>query len=504
MAPADVASHVQRRVRRIAEQAFWDSVQATLADSTSGVTQQQVTGQLAGLLAHMGQELMTVLPEQATSAREQLAAQLDEGRLQEALTAHQGSGVNGIDTTHLLSVLEHTAQLLKDMGAPAREAAAVAAHAAIRAELSSALQAGDSPALATAVVKAIRVLMAQLKMLRMDAANFRLKMLAQSLQDGAGIRYAQGKFETAFEVGQESSLEQMSSTLPHTRAWLALVSGQVPQLAQHLQPLTDFAADTNRIQAAAQASVASAVPTALRSGLRASLSAAGNAPAAERPTSAAQLIHPVKADSWRGIVRLGLVQLIQGEIPVEKTALAETLRLDAPRLHLAQNAFQQLVVLAACMLLLQQSLASQQQQSRPNMPEAADVKRRLTGILADPSMRLPDLAAELSRLAGAESDASSQTAMEAALNRMLMRSSGAFKALSSGIGNAIQLQLLPSPTSAQSDAGLQQSVNSALARCGAVSLKAEVAQLALKLSQTAALTEAVHSSTYQKLLSDLI
>ena len=87
-------------------------------------------------------------------------------------------------------MLEHTAQLLKDMGAPAREAAAVAAHAAIRAELSSALQAEDSPALAAAVVKAVRVLMAQLKMLRMDAANFRLKVLAQSLKDGAGIRYA--------------------------------------------------------------------------------------------------------------------------------------------------------------------------------------------------------------------------------------------------------------------------------------------------------------------------
>ena len=90
MAPADVAAHVQRRVKRIAEQAFWDSVQATLADSASaGVSQQQVTGQLAGLLAHMGGELMAVLPEQARAAREQLAAELDEGRLQEALTAHQ-------------------------------------------------------------------------------------------------------------------------------------------------------------------------------------------------------------------------------------------------------------------------------------------------------------------------------------------------------------------------------------------------------------------------------
>ena len=75
------------------------------------------------------------------------------------------------------------------MGSPAREATAVAAHAAIRAQLGSALQAGDSSAMAAAVVKAVRVLMAQLKMLRMDAANFRLKMLAQNLKDGAGIRW---------------------------------------------------------------------------------------------------------------------------------------------------------------------------------------------------------------------------------------------------------------------------------------------------------------------------
>ena len=138
------------------------------------------------------------------------------------------------------------------------------------------------------------------------------------------------------------------------------------------------------------------------------------------------------------------------------------------------------------------------------MPVMADVKRRLMGILADPSMRLPDLAAELTRLAGSDSEAESQTVMEAALNRMLLRFSGAFKALSSGIGHAIQLQLLASPASSQSDAGLQQAVSTSLARCGAGAFKSEVAQIATRLSQTAALTEAVHSSTYQKLLSDLL
>ena len=49
----------------------------------------------------------------------------------------------------------------------------------------------------------------------------------------------------------------MSTILPHTRAWLALVSGQVPQLTQHLQPLTDFLGDNTRVQAAANASMAS-------------------------------------------------------------------------------------------------------------------------------------------------------------------------------------------------------------------------------------------------------
>ena len=89
MAPADVAAHVQTRVKRIAEQAFWDAVQASLAQTGADDNQRKVTGQLAGLLAHLGQELMAVLPEQAGAAREQLAAELAEDRLQAALTAHQ-------------------------------------------------------------------------------------------------------------------------------------------------------------------------------------------------------------------------------------------------------------------------------------------------------------------------------------------------------------------------------------------------------------------------------
>ena len=54
--------------------------------------QAALAGQLASLLAGMGQELLAVLPEQASGAREQLAAQLDEGRLRDVLQAHQVGG----------------------------------------------------------------------------------------------------------------------------------------------------------------------------------------------------------------------------------------------------------------------------------------------------------------------------------------------------------------------------------------------------------------------------
>ena len=76
------------------------------------------------------------------------------------------------------------------------------------------------------------------------------------------------------------------------------------------------------------------------------------------PSPAADLVTPVAPRTWRGIVRLGLVSLVAGEAPAVAGALAETLRLDGPALHAAQNAFQRLVVLAACLLLLHQLRAT--------------------------------------------------------------------------------------------------------------------------------------------------
>lgn len=59
----------------------------------------------------------------------------------------------------------------------------------MRERLGAAAAAGDSSAIAGIAVASLRLLAAQLKVLRMDAANARLRLLSRSLAGGAGIRW---------------------------------------------------------------------------------------------------------------------------------------------------------------------------------------------------------------------------------------------------------------------------------------------------------------------------
>ena len=83
---------------------------------------------------------------------------------------------------HLLS------QVVQAAGAPARTQPAQAAQEALQAQLGPAQAARDLPALAKGLIKAVTLLRAQAKFLRMDVANSRLAMLAHSMKDGAGLR----------------------------------------------------------------------------------------------------------------------------------------------------------------------------------------------------------------------------------------------------------------------------------------------------------------------------
>ena len=119
----------------------------------------------------------------------------------------------------------------------------------------------------------------------------------------------------------------------------------------------------------------------------------------------------------------------------------------------------------------------------------AGVKTRLAALLADPSLKLPDIAAELARHTTTPS-----SVLETALSKMLAPSGAGLKAIRAGLSQALLVLLV---------AG-EQDVTPLLARCGAGALKPEVQQLAAQLGRVAALNEAVHGQVLDLLSSGLV
>ena len=267
---------------------------------------------------------------------------------------------------HLLATLEAAGALLRELGAPAREAAAAAAAAGLRGSLGAALAARDSAAAAAGAARALALLAAQLRLLRVDAANWQLRALAAGLAGGAGLAHARTAFLAAHGLPDPPPPAAAVAALPHARAWLAAASGRLPAHALALEPATALAAAAAAAGARQDHTPAAAAgaPAALRAGRGAAAAAAAAAAGAgARGTGAAlpaaTLVVPVAPGSWRGVLRLGLVDLVAAEAPVAGAGagLPETLRADAGRLDAAQHGFQQLLVAGACLLVVRQARA---------------------------------------------------------------------------------------------------------------------------------------------------
>lgn len=354
--PEAGAAAVQRHVKRLAEHAFWavlevshaprvhscaccasmpsisrTSITATppcacpsqerLAGSDTA-TQQQAVEQVVALLADVGSQLAEVLPAGASEA-EDVRTRLERAQLLQVLST---GGSQALDLPALLALLDWSATLVAHFGAPARDAAAAAGQAAMHRQLAAA--GSDTAAVASLGVRGLRLLATQLKLLRLDAgdggggnawvacpcptcpavpltclpplthaANAHLRLLATQLGAEGAAAFATSKFEAMIGSAQDCALR-----LPHTRAWLAAASGQLPHVEQMEAALAGQGST---------APVEQATPLPqLRAGLRSS--------AATSSTSArqARLLAPVACRSWRGLVRLGLVQLVSGKLTV--------------------------------------------------------------------------------------------------------------------------------------------------------------------------------------------
>ncbi|GMH40735.1 hypothetical protein BSKO_08639 [Bryopsis sp. KO-2023] len=481
MSVAKVGNELKKQVRRITEKAFWDSIEWQLASQAEGAGDQ-----LLNMLAEIGRDLAEVLPK---TAAEEVAAVFQKSELVRLLSGSATDVLGGVDTNGLLQLVQHTSELLKAHGAPVRDEKATQCHEAVRTEIMEALgKEGEDKKkeLAKAVTKAMRLLFAQLKVLRMDIANARLKMLADSMAGPAAMRYVRGKFNETFGLDSSASPEGVSSALPKTRAWLREAASIQQDLVPMLREVLEGDGDSQR--------QSQRLPTAIRSGVRSSGGSTSESQQRNVRGDTA-LVAPVGADGWQCAVRIGLAQVISGDTPALPENIPETLQLDAKRLHRAQEIFQKLLVMSAAMLILQQNASK----GGPSMsPEKiTEAKERLSVVLSDPQMKLPTLTTELARLAGTpdkETEGRMQTAL---LNLIVTRGNGGFRALCNGLTKALQILLAAGPDN--EGAKVKSAVRDSLVRIGAVFLVDDVVELGKDLGWVAGVNEAVHSALYDSL-----
>lgn len=457
---------LQKQIAMIAEKAFWDSVEEKLAAEDGGAAVQVCT-----MLLEIGQDISATLPN-TTSARVVNEYLKNEAELLKLLQGGE-QNTNDLKTSGLLLLLEHTSELLRECGSEARNAAAVEAQSKVKENIVRALEGGERGSLAKAVCRALRLLYAQLKVLRFDLANTRIRALSALLTGSKAIQYVQAKFLNTFGLTQgENPIEK----LPKMEKWIEEVQQARRSLELVLEPLNADLTNPSR----------TIIPSSMRSGIR--MGSSSNGSLEQWPE--VQYISPVIATSWRGTFRIGLIHLVTSPTPLTTQNVPETLHLDVQRLHNVQNSYQRLVVTSAALLTLQQV-------KQEAIPQEAlvDMKRRLAVILENPTVNLSTLTSELAQMADTKEDV--ETHINNTLINLINREKGGFKALNNGLTKAIGICLIAGDTSSPA---IKTSIQSMLSKIGSVFLMEDVLAVAHDLSLIVGINEAVHGQIYQTVL----
>jgi hypothetical protein len=222
------------------------------------------------------------------------------------------------------------------------------------------------------------------------------------------------------------------------------------------------------------AAAAAGVPANLRTGVAPrAASASPRGAAAAAAAAAVKPSFPVQLASWKGTFRAALLGAVAGDAPAAGPQLAEVLHYDRERLHACQNAFQQLMVLAAGMLIVQQF--RQQQGLGWSGEQRAAARRRLLVVLSDPGMRLGDLVTEIARLAGEGAAVPEQgqaggqgLALEPQVKQVFMSivdpGSGPYRSIRQALSAAALAHLLHGGAAVAADEGLARGVAATLAK----------------------------------------
>ncbi|KAL6747933.1 hypothetical protein V8C86DRAFT_1238533 [Haematococcus lacustris] len=328
----EAVASLRHHAQAVAEAAFWDNL-------TQKFTQALLAGSLLPLALPLLNDLGTGLADTMadSTASQQLRQEFSPPTLTSSLTSPSSSSTSGLGeraglVVGMTLVMERLALLLLRYGAPAREDMAAQAHSQLRVELAQACQAafpmlagGQTgmgqgvgmeavQGLGRSLARAVRLLQAQLKLLKLDVANGRLALLARQVRGSAGITYLRSKFAALHGIHPDDILSppptspplphqpdsspragsgaRLATALPRTAAWLRSAATTSTATTAALLSTAGLDLGNERLLEAVTAvtehvaisAATNCLPAQLRSGLRLHLTSA--------PAVAATLVTP--------------------------------------------------------------------------------------------------------------------------------------------------------------------------------------------------------------------
>ena len=475
------------------EEEKWSLVQATLEDASSERRLKMVSKLLFESLNH----LCSLSPLKIRQEMDTMVS--SEDSLLESLKPKRADDgpVPWLCFDSFIKMINWISQLIQKLCAPCRDDDIRQAQRKV-AESVQELISGSAQTTAPSkvIAQAIRMVSIQSKILGMDVANAHLNALTAEftgLSLALRVTYARTKFAHELQLelgdGEEICYDTVVSKLPNTRAWLAVASGKIPRIecelgTQNIHSDNSTCSDEKR----------EATIPAMKTGTLSLSTSDHTTQANERVLL--KLKRPVELNSWRGLVRIGLVHLVSGDGVMGALNAPETLVRDVKRLNDLQNHFQRIFVLSACMKLLHGASIDGDTKLK--------AKERINAILLDPNVSLHDIAIELSRYIISKrseiEDVNALSAdMESLLKSLLHRSSLEGRHITERLNIMLIMQLTHKAESHT------KSKNFLINQCrdlGAMEILDDIQELGTSMQSVAGVSEAVCAPWYEVLFSE--
>ncbi|CAM6123425.1 unnamed protein product [Calypogeia fissa] len=492
--PSTQMTNLQAQIRSTMEAAFWDGIVEGLVQSPPKY-QRVVT-----LVGEIKEELQTIVPDKW---KQDLQERMDLDILAQVLE----SGNN--DFEYLRQLLDYASSLILKLGAPVRDSGTKAAHQSLLSDL--AVAAGSNgeaqSTFANALVKGLRFIFDQLQILKQDIISARLRSLAPLINGSAGVVYVRKAFAARFNLtlGVSTPVEELSSKLPRTSAWIGEVISRLEHEKAELETsIGAFRGSCSDLVVDGPAVGLPPIPS-MRTGGRVVVggSATNSLPAVSSGGEVRS-----RALVWKSndtILRMGVLQIIQRVEPSTEANVPETLGLNVEWLRGCQNEFQRMIVMATGLLVARQGLTGKGIPATQLDTVMQEGCAQLDALLNEPTASISQigaLLAQISSKAGAKDAIQDIAAYGELMTRVLTKSLSADDAVFARVSAAVVSSLRAVLLLGKGAEGLGVA-KLALKRIGGGMLIEKVINICDMLDKLSSISCSVHEPWYSCMVTNM-